>query len=118
MNYGLTESVIECMCGVFSHYPQIEQVLLYGSRAKGNYRQGSDIDLTLVGGSGLTSAVLTKVLDELDDLLLPYAIDLSLLRTISDAAVLDHIQRVGVVVYEKERELRCRTRSYPFINRF
>ncbi len=102
MSYGLAESVTERICGVFSHYPQIEQALLYGSRAKGNYRQGSDIDLTLVGGLDLNSAVLTKVLDELDDLLLPYAIDLSLLRTISDADVLAHIQRVGVVLYQKD----------------
>jgi len=102
VSYGLAESVIERICGVFSHYPQIEQALLYGSRAKGSYRQGSDIDLTLIGGSDLTSAVLTKVLDELDDLLLPYAIDLSLLRTISDADVLAHIRRIGVVLYEKD----------------
>lgn len=102
MSYGLAESVTERICGVFSHYPQIEQALLYGSRAKGSYRQGSDIDLTLIGGSDLTSAVLTKVLDELDDLLLPYAIDLSILHIISDAAVLDHIRRIGVVLYEKD----------------
>ncbi|MEI6640034.1 MAG: nucleotidyltransferase domain-containing protein [Chlorobium sp.] len=101
MSYGLAESVIERMCGVFSHYPQIEQATLYGSRAKGNYRQGSDIDLTLIGGSDLSSAVLTKVMNELDDLLLPYAIDLSLLRNISDTAVLDHIRRIGVVLYKK-----------------
>ncbi len=100
MSYGLAESVIEGILGVFSHYPQIEKAILYGSRAKGNYRQGSDIDLTLIGGSDLSSAVLTKVMNELDDLLLPYAIDLSLLRNISDTAVLDHIKRVGVVLYQ------------------
>ena len=104
MSYGLAESVIEVILGVFSHYPQIEQAVLYGSRAKGSYRQGSDIDLTLVGGSDLTSAVLTKVINELDDLLLPYAIDLSLLLNISDAHVLDHIQRFGVALYQKERK--------------
>ncbi len=102
MSYGLAESVIEVIIGVFSHYPQIEQAVLYGSRAKGSYRQGSDIDLTLVGGEDLTAILLTKVMDELDDLLLPYAIDLSLLRNISDAAVLDHIRRVGVVLYQKD----------------
>lgn len=101
MSYGLAESVIEGIRGVFSHYPQIEKATLYGSRAKGNYRQGSDIDLTLIGGSDLSSAVLTKVMNELDDLLLPYAIDLSLLRNISDTAVLDHIRRIGVVLYKK-----------------
>ena len=102
VSYGLAESVIERIKTVFSHYQQIEQALLYGSRAKGSYREGSDIDLTLVGGEDLTSAMLTKVIDELDDLLLPYVIDLSLLRNITDIAVLDHIKRVGVAVYEKD----------------
>ncbi len=105
MSYGLAESVIEGIRGVFSHYPPIEQAVLYGSRAKGSYRQGSDIDLTLVGGEDLTSAVQTKIMNELDDLLLPYAIDLSLLRNISDASVLDHIRRVGVVLYQNDGKI-------------
>ena len=47
--YGLKEKHIKAINSVFSKYPQIEKAILYGSRAKGNYRNGSDIDLTLVG---------------------------------------------------------------------
>ena len=76
-------------------------MLLYGSRAKGNYRNGSDIDLTLCGGADLTQRVVYRIMDELDDLLLPYSIDLSRLNDITDADVVEHIERVGITFYEK-----------------
>jgi len=102
--FGLKESVIERICDVFSRHPQVEKAILYGSRAKGNYKNGSDIDLTLNGGADLTLQVLYKIMDELDDLLLPYTFDLSIFHQISDPDVIDHIRRVGVVFYEKKTE--------------
>jgi len=101
MKFGLTESTIEKICGVFAGYPQVEKAVLYGSRAKGNYKNGSDIDLTLHGGADLTRNVLYRIMDDLDDLLLPYTIDLSIFDVISDADVIEHIQRVGVTFYKK-----------------
>ena len=84
----------------FSKYPQIEKATLYGSRAKGNYRNGSDIDLTLKG-EALTLSILSKVETELDDLLLPYKIDLSIHHKIENPDLLEHMDRVGIVFYEK-----------------
>ena len=81
----------------------MEQAILYGSRAKGNYKNGSDIDLTLRGGADLTLNVIYRILDDLDELLLPYAVHLSILDHISDWDVIEHIQRVGVVFYEKPK---------------
>ncbi|WP_423186139.1 nucleotidyltransferase domain-containing protein [Alishewanella sp. d11] len=49
MKFGLSNSDLAKMNNVFARHPQIEQVVLYGSRAKGNYRTGSDIDLTILG---------------------------------------------------------------------
>ncbi len=100
MRYGLPESTIEQICGVLARYPQVQRAILYGSRAKGNYKNGSDIDLTLCGGADLTLQVLYKIMDELDDLLLPYTIDLSIMALITDPDVLAHIQRVGITFYE------------------
>lgn len=97
---GLDLSIIEKIRGVFSSYPQIEQVLLYGSRAKGNYRRGSDIDLTIIGDQ-LSLSTLMQIENDLDDLLLPYKIDLSLLHKIESRELVDHIRRVGVV-FDKE----------------
>ncbi len=101
MKFGLPDSTFEKICGVFADYPQVEKAVLYGSRAKGTYKNGSDIDLTLHGGVELTRSVLYRILDDLDDLLLPYTIDLSIFSDISDTDVIDHIQRVGVTFYKK-----------------
>jgi predicted nucleotidyltransferase len=48
MNHGLTKETVDKMVSVFVQFPQIEQAVLYGSRAKGNFKMGSDIDLTLL----------------------------------------------------------------------
>jgi len=104
MKLGLKESTIKQIHSVLVRYPQVEKAVLYGSRAKGNYKNGSDIDLTLHGGENLTLNVLYRIMDDLDDLLLPYTFDVSIFHTISDLDVVEHIQRVGVIFYEKDRK--------------
>ena len=99
--YGLSGLTIQKICAVFGRYPQVKKAILYGSRAKGTYKNGSDIDLTLCGGSDLTLNTLCRIRDELDDLLLPYTIDVSIFHDIGDPAVVAHIQRIGVPMYEK-----------------
>ena len=98
MPYGLTAETVAQIHGVLAKYPEIEHALLYGSRAKGNYRDGSDIDLCLVGET-LTLARLLKVENDLDDLLLPQKIDLSIFHALDNPELIDHIQRVGIVFY-------------------
>ena len=104
--YGLNDATIRKIHAVLGRYPQVEKAVLYGSRAKGNFKNGSDIDLTLVGGASLTSAVLYKLERELDDLLLPHTIDLSIQSQITNAEVLDHIRRIGVEFYVKQDETK------------
>ncbi len=98
--FGLTSATINKINTVFAAHPLVDQVIIYGSRAKGTYRLGSDIDLSIIGTS-VTLSELMKIETELDDLLLPYKIDLSLLHKISDSEVLDHIQRMGAIFYQK-----------------
>ncbi len=100
MSHGLTAQTVERLIGALSRFPQIEKAVIYGSRAKGNYRPGSDLDLTLFGGQ-LDHALLTAIGNELDDLLLPYTIDLSLFHQLTQPELIEHIQRVGLVLYEK-----------------
>ena len=102
LRFGLKESTIKKICDVLAKYPNVEKALLYGSRAKGNYKNGSDIDLTLVGGDDLTLKVLYLIMDEMDDLLLPYTFDFSIFRDINDPDVVEHIQRAGVIFYKKK----------------
>ncbi len=98
--FGLPSATVEKISAVLAGHPAVERAVLYGSRAKGNHRHGSDIDLTLVG-SGLGYRDLLKIMGELDDLLLPYTIDLSLLHTIDHDELRQHIQRVGQDFYRR-----------------
>jgi predicted nucleotidyltransferase len=101
LRFGSKESTIQKICAVFARYPQVEKAVLYGSRAKGSYKNGSDIDLTLHGADDLTLRVLYRIMEEIDDLLLPYTIDLSIFRHINDPDMVEHIERVGIIFYEK-----------------
>jgi predicted nucleotidyltransferase len=96
--FGLIEGTLAKMHTVFARYPQINEVRLYGSRAKGNYKRGSDIDLVIVSPA-MTLAQLLALENELDDLLLPYKIDISLLDQIDNPDLLEHIERVGLKFY-------------------
>ena len=100
MKYGLNKEVIDKINSIFAKHSDIEKVILYGSRAKGNYKNGSDIDLTIVGKIELLH--LHKIENELDNLLLPYTLDLSVMSTITSKELLEHIQRVGVDFYERD----------------
>lgn len=96
--FGLKKKHIDAICAVFSGYPAIEKVIIYGSRALGNFRNGSDIDLTLIENE-LSFKELLKIENELDELLLPYKIDLSQKRKIDHPELIDHIDRVGKLFY-------------------
>jgi predicted nucleotidyltransferase len=103
MPYGLNEKTIAKIRGVLAKYPHIDKAVLYGSRAKGTFKPGSDIDLSL-HGAGLSLLELGRIESELDDLLLPYSIDLLIFDTLDHAGLRDHIQRVGVVLYQRCEE--------------
>lgn len=100
MKYGLSARTIEQICVVLAQYPAVERAVLYGSRAKGNYKPGSDIDLTLYG-TGLAPSLCATIADALDDLLLPYTIDLSVFAELMHPELEAHIQRVGLVFFER-----------------
>lgn len=98
LQFGLKESIISQINSVFSNYPDIEKAVIYGSRAKGNYRNGSDIDITLLG-ENLTLAQLNRIETQLDDLMLVYSTDISLFKYIDAPDLIEHINRVGKVFY-------------------
>jgi predicted nucleotidyltransferase len=100
--FGLKQEHIDAINQCFSMYPSIEQVIVYGSRAMGSHRDGSDIDLTIEGQ--LVHRDLLRLENQIDDLLLPYKIDLSLKQQISNPDLIDHIHRVGKVFYARESE--------------
>ena len=99
-NFGLSDNVIATIHDILKKYPSVEKVVLYGSRAKGNYKNGSDIDLTLIGET-LTYDNLLSISGELDDSFIPHKVDLSIFDRIDNAKLRKHIERVGVVFYKQ-----------------
>ena len=100
MPYGLKDKEIEALQNLFCSNKNVEQAVLYGSRAKGNYKPFSDIDITLIGDE-LTRVDLLRLCRAIDDLLMPYELDMNLYKDIHNLALLEHIGRVGIPLYKK-----------------
>jgi type I restriction enzyme S subunit len=101
MQYGLNESDIQKINAVFAAYKDVEEVVLYGSRAKGNFKPYSDIDLALKGNN-LDLPLKWKMEDNLDDLLLPYKMDIVIFAHISNSDLVEHINRAGKILYSRK----------------
>jgi predicted nucleotidyltransferase len=101
LNHGLAAKTVSEIVHVLERFPGVERAVLFGSRAKGIYRRGSDIDLALVG-CRLTWRTLGRIDEALDDLLLPYKFSLIIYDDKTDPAVAAHLQRVGCTFYERE----------------
>lgn len=98
--YGLSDKETTIMNGLFEQVPHLESVILYGSRAKGNYRKYSDVDITLTG-NGLTISDQYKLENLLYESDLPYFYDVSILDKITNPDLVDHIRRRGITIWGK-----------------
>ncbi len=101
--YGLPAATISSLQAVLAMHPQVETAVLYGSRALGSHKPGSDIDLALVGNA-LTERDLAMIANEIDDLLLPYTLDLCRLDAIDNPALLAHIKEAGKTIFRRESD--------------
>jgi predicted nucleotidyltransferase len=95
----------------------VEEAVLYGSRAMGNYRKGSDIDLTLKGRN-LSISDLFKLENEIDDLMLPYKFDFSIFSHIKNQDLIEHIARNGKLFYKKDEDKPDEITSYKKLSRY
>ncbi len=100
MECGLSRKNISQIRRVFERFEEVKEAVLYGSRAKGNYKPGSDIDIALKGEK-LNLRLLNKIDFDLDELFLPYTFDISIYDHISNKDLVAHIQRVGKILYQK-----------------
>lgn len=96
-DFGINQQELVKILTIFRHYPEINKVILFGSRAKGTSRPNSDIDLAV---DGIISDLQIEALAmELDELSLPYKFDVQAITGIRNPALTDHIARVGVEIY-------------------
>lgn len=99
--FGLEPAVLTSFQNIFEKFENIEKVIVYGSRAKGNFRYNSDIDLTIIGEISYDDLLKIELL--IDELLLPYKVDLSVFNKIDNSELKTHIERVGIALYEKTK---------------
>ena len=97
--FGLPPATLEAIRRILAEVPAVKKAVIYGSRAKGTYRPGSDIDLTLFG-DGLDLDMLGQIATRLHESPIPYQVDLSIFELIDHAGLREHIQRVGQPFYE------------------
>ncbi|HAN10002.1 MAG TPA: DNA polymerase III subunit beta [Clostridiales bacterium] len=101
MNFGLREDDTKFITEKIAQFEEIKKAVIFGSRAKGNYKQGSDIDIAIFGDSISfgTVARLHTILEEESPM--PYLFDIVNYETISNKDLKEHIDRVGKVVFER-----------------
>jgi predicted nucleotidyltransferase len=100
VNFGLSDNTIDRLHEVFRRYDEVEEVIIYGSRAKGNFRNGSDIDI-IVKGNRINRKIMSSIWQDIEDLNFPYKVDLSDFQVLNTPDLSDHIERVGKVIYRK-----------------
>lgn len=96
MGIGLTTSDVESIRSVIARNSHITRAIVFGSRAKGTYRHNSDIDIALDGAISPLEA--ESVAGELEELSIPYRFDVVALRHITNEALREHIERVGIEI--------------------
>lgn len=95
--FGLSITALTKIKSVFKEFHGISEAIIYGSRAMGNYREGSDIDISLKGE--LSFEELLQIERFLDDQLLPYTFDISIYASLSNDDLIAHIDRCGKLLY-------------------
>jgi predicted nucleotidyltransferase len=96
---GLRLTLMNQLRDVFKSCSSIEKVVLYGSRTKGTYRAGSDIDVSLFGNITYTECLSIET--KIDDLLSPYLFDVSIFSEIESDELINHIERLGIEIYTR-----------------
>ncbi len=105
MKYGLRDSDIAHIIDAIRQFPEIAEVVLFGSRAKGNYKKGSDVDLA-IKGDRLTYEITARLADCLnEEKPLPYFFDVVHYEAIAEPKLKEHIDRVGVKLLTPEKTL-------------
>lgn len=100
--FGLDVDALGGIEKTLAQFPRIQKVLLYGSRAMGNYRKGSDIDITLIGNGLTLQNTIYPLMNKLDSLYLPYKFDVSIFQNLDNPEFVEHILRVGKIFYQRK----------------
>ncbi|MEI7504129.1 MAG: nucleotidyltransferase domain-containing protein [Paludibacter sp.] len=97
--FGLSEHDMDVLKSVLSSYSQVDEAIIFGSRSKGNFRNGSDVDIALKGLE-LNLDIVSKISYTLnEETTMPYKFDILNYNSISNNELIDHINRVWISIY-------------------
>jgi len=100
-NFGLLKRDWDFINKALQFFPEVEKAIIFGSRAMGNYKKGSDIDLAIVGNN-INDQIKTRLSSMLNqDLPIPYFIDVVDYKSISNKDLVIHIDTEGKIIYSK-----------------
>ena len=104
-DFGLTERDRKYLESVMRKFPEIEQAIIFGSRAMGNSKRGSDVDLAIIGKNiaSATALRLRTLLNE--ELPLPYFFDVVRYEIITNDNLKQHIDEHGVVLFSTQEAM-------------
>ncbi|MDD2798289.1 MAG: nucleotidyltransferase domain-containing protein [Bacteroidales bacterium] len=106
--FGLKDADIEAICVILATHQEVDEAIIFGSRAKGNFKNGSDVDIALKGNT-ITFSTINAISFELnEESLMPYKFDILNYHTIKNSDLKEHIDRIGVSFYKKSPELSLR----------
>ncbi len=100
--FGLSEKSMRIISEIYEKYPSVLEVVVYGSRAKGNFREGSDIDMTIKGTSDFSHEDLLRINNDFYESELPYLVDISDYSKLQNPDLIAHIDRAGKVLYRRK----------------
>ena len=98
--FGIYPKSFAVLQKIFSNHVNVSEVKIYGSRAKGNYREGSDIDLVIT--DDIEYSELYSIISEIEESIIPYLVDISVYSQLNSESLKEHINRVGKIFYKKE----------------
>lgn len=99
-DFGIPKDLLLNLKEIFSKHSEVNCVKIYGSRAKGTFREGSDVDITLIGND-IDNTILNNIEFEIDELDSPYLFDVSIYSQLSSVNLKEHIDRIGIEIYSK-----------------
>ena len=101
MRFGLSENDEKHILQALTQFPEIEQAVIFGSRALGNYKPGSDVDLAIAGAAVTRKTVLRLRALLNEDLPLPYFFDVAHYEKIQNDALKQHIDHEGRLLFRR-----------------
>ena len=108
--FGLKEKDTEKIISVLSEHPEVEEAIIFGSRAKGNYKKGSDIDIALKGK--LTFKIVSHISFVLnEETAMPYKFDVLNYHTIRNKDLTEHIDRSGISFYNRSESSKKKSHN-------